>query len=129
MEMRIRFSLGFATAGLLLVVACGASKEITKAKEFIDAGMFDQAIILLKQEVQTNPKSAEAHMLLGVSYLGSGATTLAEQELNTATILDDSIKRDTSKRCYEVAKYVVKTNKADAHAALVKAKECDPNRE
>jgi tetratricopeptide (TPR) repeat protein len=124
--MRLRLSLAIAAAGLTLVVACGASKELTKAKEFIDAGMFDQAIVLLKQEVQANPKSAEAHMLLGAAYLGNGTTALAEQELNTATILDDGIKQEASKRCYEVATHLVKTNKADAHIALTKAKEYDP---
>ena len=88
--------------------------------------MFDQAIILLKQEVQTNPKNAEAHMLLGAAYLGNGMTALADQELNTATVLDDGIKNEASKRCYEVAKLLVKNNKAQAHTALMKAKEYDP---
>ena len=112
-------------AVVLLGCACSGSKEVTKSKEFLDAGMFDQAIILLKQEVQTNPKNAEAHMLLGVAYLGSGMTALAEQELNTATVLDEGIKKETSKRCYEVAKYLVRNNKAQAHTALMKAKEYD----
>lgn len=125
--MRHRLDFAIAAAGLLLVIACGASKEVSKAREFIDAGMFDQAIILLKQEVQTNPKNAEAHMLLGAAYLGNGMTALAEQELNTATVLDDSIKKEASKRCYEVAKYLVKSNKAQAHTALMKAKEYDPS--
>jgi Tfp pilus assembly protein PilF len=125
--MKQRLGLALATVALLLTVACGSSKEVNRAREFIDAGMFDQAVILLKQEVQTNPKNAEAHMLLGAAYLGSGMTALAEQELNTATVLDDGIKKEASKRCYEVAKYLVKSNKAQAHTALMKAKEYDPS--
>src|SRR5260370_952085 len=102
-------------------MACGASKEGSRARGFIGGGMFDQAIVLLKQEVQTNPKNAEAHMLLGVAYLGNGMTALADQELNTALVLDPSLKENAGKRCYEVAKHLVKTNKAQAHTALLKA--------
>ncbi|HVQ38252.1 MAG TPA: tetratricopeptide repeat protein [Pyrinomonadaceae bacterium] len=121
--------VGVALSAILLLSACTGSKEVTKSKEFLDAGMFDQAIILLKQEVQTNPKNAEAHMLLGAAYLGNGMTALAEQELNTATVLDEGIKQEASKRCYEVAKYLAKTNKAQSHTALIKAKEYDPSLE
>src|SRR6267142_1626236 len=96
-----RTTIALTLLAMLLASACSGSKEVTKSKEFLDAGMFDQAIILLKQEVQTNPKNAEAHMLLGAAYLGTGMTALADQELNTATVLDDGIKKEASKRCYE----------------------------
>ena len=114
---------------ILSVLGCSGSKEVIKAKEFIDAGMFDQATILLKQEIQSAPKNAEAHMLLGVAYLGQGMSALAEQELNTATVLDNSITKEAAKRCLDVAKYLVKSNKSNAHAALMKAKELDPSLE
>jgi Tfp pilus assembly protein PilF len=123
----VRFALAFVL--MLSVISCSGSKEIRKAKEFLDAGMFDQAIILLKQEVQSDPKNAEAHMLLGTAYLGQGMTSLAEQELNTAIVLDDSLKQEASKRCYDVAKHLVKTDNSKANAALMKAKEYDPSLE
>lgn len=91
--------------------------------------MFDQAIILLKQEVQSNPKNAEAHMLLGIAYLGNGTTSLAEQELNTAIVMDSSLKSEASKRCYDIAKQLVKNDKSKANTALMKAKEYDPSLE
>ncbi len=111
---------------ILFISACFASKEITKSKEFLDAGMFDQAIILLRQEIQTNPKNAEAHMLLGTAYLGSGSSSLAEPELNTAIVMDNSLKSEASKRCYDIGKILAKTDKSRANAALIKAKEYDP---
>lgn len=123
----VKFSIIFLVA--LFISACSASKEVTKSKEFLEAGMFDQAIILLKQEVQTNPKNAEAHLLLGVAYLGSGTTSLAEQELNTAIVMDSSLKSEASKRCYDIAKILAKTDKSKANAALMKAKEYDPSLE
>src|SRR5712692_3580348 len=125
LTMNHRLGPPIAVAALSLLIGCGASKEVTKAREFIDAGMFDQAIILLTQEAQANPKNAEAHMLLGVANLGNGNTTVAEQELNTAIVLDESIKQEASKRCYEVGKHLAQTNKAGAHTALMKARAYD----
>lgn len=110
---------------VLLISACSTSKEVTKSKEFLDAGMFDQAIILLKQEVQSSPKNAEAHLLLGTAYLGSGMNSLAEQELNTALVLDSNLKQEASKRCYDIAKQLAKNDKSQANVALMKAKEYD----
>jgi tetratricopeptide (TPR) repeat protein len=129
MLQRYAVKSSVAFLAILLVSACSGSKEIRKAKEFLDAGMFDQATILLKQEVQSDPKNAEAHMLLGVAYLGQGMNALAEQELNTATVLDNSLNREAAKRCYDIAKYLVKANKSKAQTALMKAKELDPSLE
>jgi tetratricopeptide (TPR) repeat protein len=129
--MKLRYSIMLSLillAGLLLA-SCSESKEVKKAKEFLDAGMFDQAITLLKQEVQSDPKNAEAHLLLGIGYLGSGANAQAEQELNTATVLDNSLRGEAAKRCYDVAKYLAKTDVTKAHTALMKAKEYDPSLE
>lgn len=123
----VKFSIFFLT--VLLISACSASKEVTKSKEFLDAGMFDQATILLKQEVQSNPKNAEAHLLLGIAYLGNGTTSLADQELNTAIVMDSSLKSEASKRCYDIGKILAKTDKSRANAALMKAKEYDPSLE
>jgi tetratricopeptide (TPR) repeat protein len=126
-----KYGVNFSIVLLMILVipACFTSKEVTKAKEFLDAGMFDQAVILLKQEVQTDPKNAEAHMLLGTAYLGSGMNSLAEQELNTAIVLDSSVKQEASKRCYDVAKHTIKTDKFKANTALMKAKEYNPSLE
>jgi tetratricopeptide (TPR) repeat protein len=129
MNQRHGVTLSIILVAVLLMCSCSGSKEIRKAKEFLDAGMFDQATILLKQEIQTDPKNAEAHMLLGIAYLGQGMNALAEQELNTAIVLDSGLNKEASKRCYEVAKHLVKTNKSKAHAALMKAKEYDPTLE
>lgn len=125
MNQRYSVVLWIILLAILLMSSCSGSKEVRKAKEFLDAGMFDQAIILLKQEVQTDPKNAEAHMLLGIAYLGKGMNALAEQELNTATVLDNSLTQEAGKRCYDVAKYLVKTDRSKAHTALIKARDYD----
>ncbi len=109
--------------------SCNPSPEITKSKEFLDAGMFDQAVILLKQEVQSNPKNAQAHMLLGVAYYGQGTYPTAEQELNTAFVMEMSLRPEASKRLYGIAKLLVKTDKSKAGTLLKKAKEFDSSLE
>ncbi len=117
----------------LMMVSCSifwdSSHEITKSKEFLDAGMFDQAVILLKQEVQSNPKNAQAHMLLGVAYYGQGTYPTAEQELNTAFVMEMSLRPEASKRLYGIAKLLVKTDKSKASTLLRKAKEFDSSLE
>lgn len=45
------------------------SKEMKKAKEYLDASMFQEAITLLEIEIQNNPKNAEANFLLDKCYL------------------------------------------------------------
>jgi tetratricopeptide (TPR) repeat protein len=121
--------LAFATAGFLLLVACGSSKEVKRAREFIDARMFDQAIVLLNQEIQQNPKNAEAHMLLGECYLGKGVFGQAEQEFNTATLLDKDLTSQVSKDCYALGKDLAKGNKTNAHRALMMAVKYDSSLE
>ncbi|MCU1267209.1 MAG: hypothetical protein JWM21_3527 [Acidobacteria bacterium] len=122
-----RCNISILLIAVLSVCSCSSSKEVVRAKEFLDAGMFDQAVILLKQEVQASPKNAEAHLLLGSAYLGTGAAALADQEFNTALVLDPGLKQEAGKRCYEIGRNLAKTNKARAHAALMKAKEFNPD--
>ncbi len=99
-----------------IFVSCTTSKEVTRAKEFLDAGMFDNAILVLNQEIQSNPKNAEAHMLLGVAQLGTGMSN--SPELNTAMALDSSLKNEASKRCYRVGQLLAKNDKSKANVAF-----------
>jgi tetratricopeptide (TPR) repeat protein len=127
--MNHRIGLAVATAGIIFLIACGSSKEVKRAREFIDARMFDQAIVLLNQEIQQNPKNAEAHMLLGECYLGKGMSGQAEQEFNTATLLDKDLTPELSKSCYDLGKSLAKGDKLNAHRALLMAVKYDPSLE
>lgn len=127
--MKHRVALAIAIAGFVFLIACGSSKEVKRAREFIDARMFDQAIVLLNQEIQQNPKNGEAHMLLGECYLGKGVFGQAEQEFNTATLLDKDLTSQVSKDCYALGKDLAKGNKTNAHRALMMAVKYDPSLE
>lgn len=127
--MKHRIALAIASVGFLFLLSCGSSKEVKRAREFIDARMFDQAIVLLNQEIQQNPKNGEAHMLLGECYLGKGVFGQAEQEFNTATLLDKDLASQVSKDCFALGKDLAKGNKANAHQALMMAVKYDPSLE
>ena len=83
---------------LLLVVVmiaanagCG-SKEVKKAKQFIDAGMYPQAIELLEVEIQDNPKNAEAHFLVGKCHLATDNDSRAQKAFERALLLDSGYR-------------------------------------
>lgn len=57
---------------LLILVLPGHaffSTDVIKAKEFMEAGMYPQAIELLNKRVNDKPTDAEAHYQLGMCYL------------------------------------------------------------
>ncbi|MDO9256594.1 MAG: LamG-like jellyroll fold domain-containing protein [Bacteroidales bacterium] len=65
-----------------------------KAKEFMDAGMYEQAIQLLEIEIQANPKNAEASFLLGKCFLQSTNTRKVEDCFNRAILLNTDFKNE-----------------------------------
>lgn len=83
------------TAVLALAVGaigCG-SKEVDSAKQFMEAGMYEQAVALLQMEVGTNPKNAEAHYLLGTCHLLAGDRSDAQQSFERATLLEPKYRK------------------------------------
>jgi len=48
------------------------NRDVKKAKEFIQVGMYPQAIELLKKRINDKPTDAEAHFQLGKCYLSTG---------------------------------------------------------
>lgn len=68
------------------------SKEMKKAKEFMEASMYDQAISLLEIEIQDNPKNAEANYLLGKCYIETSKKGKVEECFNRTILLDTEYK-------------------------------------
>ncbi|MEE4198708.1 MAG: FISUMP domain-containing protein [Bacteroidales bacterium] len=70
------------------------SKEIKKAKEYIEAAMYEEAITYLELEIQDNPKNAEASFLLGKCYLEieGHEREKIEKLFNRAILLDDDYR-------------------------------------
>src|SRR5208337_2719906 len=96
--MRNRYFIALATAlmAVFLIVATGCKGNPEKAKKkylesglkYVDKKEYDAAVIQFKKALQADPKYAEAHYQLGVTYLRLRRGQDAFQELNTAVNLD-----------------------------------------
>jgi len=62
---------------MIFLFSCGP-KTMDKARNYVEVKMYEEAIPLLEMEVQKHPKNAEAHFLLGKSYLHTGEEEKAE---------------------------------------------------
>ncbi|MBM4136273.1 MAG: tetratricopeptide repeat protein [Nitrospira sp.] len=60
--------IAFIELFLFSAVSIAGMKEVNKAKEFMKARMFPQAIAILEKEIKNNPTNAEAHFQLGICY-------------------------------------------------------------
>jgi len=61
----------------IFLISCGP-KTMDKARNYVEVKMYEEAIPLLEMEVQEHPKNAEAHFLLGKSYLHTNEEEKAE---------------------------------------------------
>ncbi|MBN1834035.1 MAG: tetratricopeptide repeat protein [Deltaproteobacteria bacterium] len=64
------------------------SNDVSKAQEFMDAGMYPQAIELLNKRTSERPYDAEAHFKLGVCYINTGNYSGANERFISAVRLD-----------------------------------------
>ena len=53
--------------------------NVDKAKEFMQAGMYPQAIALLEKEINDNPTNAKAHFELGICYVNQNSYNSADE--------------------------------------------------
>jgi Flp pilus assembly protein TadD len=87
---RLRTS-GTAILLILGILGCdnrATEERIALAKQFIDSGRPNGAVIELKKALQEQPTNAEARRLLGNAYLDLGRFNDAEKELSRALILE-----------------------------------------
>ena len=64
------------------------NRDVKKAKEFMAAGMYPQAIELLDKRINEKPTDAEAHFQLGVCYVIIGNYDGADQRFCSAVRLE-----------------------------------------
>jgi tetratricopeptide (TPR) repeat protein len=58
--------------------------DVDKAKEFMTAGMYPQAIELLNKRIMDKPTDAEAHFQLGICYINTGSYSQADERFASA---------------------------------------------
>lgn len=72
------YSVAWVLVLVLFLFSCGSS-EVEKAKAFMDAGRYPQAIELLNKRIQSRPDDAEALFNLGICMLNTGNVAAADQ--------------------------------------------------
>jgi tetratricopeptide (TPR) repeat protein len=83
-----------------------SSGDIKKAKEFMKALMFNQAIIELKNSINNKPTNPEAHFLLGKCYLFTSQINDAKTSFERAITLDSNYGYKTADAFFEAAVYL-----------------------
>ena len=93
--MKVKNSIVCALVfGLCFVVVSSASafslfnRDVSKAKKFMKAGMYPQAIAVLEKRINDEPDDAEAHFLLGKCYILTGNLSGADARFKSAVRLD-----------------------------------------
>jgi putative PEP-CTERM system TPR-repeat lipoprotein len=72
---------------LLAISVASADTALTSARQYLDAGELHNAVIVLKEHLQTAPDDPAAHLLLGQVYLAMYLGAAAEAELTRAVTL------------------------------------------
>ncbi len=91
---------------ILFIISCG-SKEVRKSKEFIQAGMYSEAVDLLNIEIQQNPKNAEAQYLLGYVHLLIDQENRSDEFFHRAELLDKNYLQKRPKAYFDAARQLL----------------------
>jgi tetratricopeptide (TPR) repeat protein len=103
----------------LFMLGCSSrSKEMKNAETYMQVNELGKAKELLDLEIQTNPKNAEAYVMLAKVFLLGGDPLDARAAFDKALLLDSSTKTEISKTYFEAAQGVVE-NKGDGASGLV----------
>lgn len=110
------FSLALMTPG-----CSSRSKEMKNAETYIQVNELDKAKELLDLEIQTNPKNAEAYVMLAKVFLLAGDPIDARGAFDKALLLDTGTKSQISKTYFEAAQGVADKKGDEASVALISA--------
>jgi hypothetical protein len=97
------------------------SKELKNAETYIQVNELGKAKELLDLEIQTNPKSVEAYVMLAKVYLLAGNPTDARAAFDKALLLDAGTKSQISKTYFEAAQGIAEKRGDEASAVLISA--------
>lgn len=105
-----------------------AVASMGKAKEFMQAGMFPQAAVLLQKEIMEKPTNAEAHFLLAICYMNQGNFLGADERFASVIRLDPEYGYKIGSEYMKVGKFMMDRGRVwDADAYFKKAITYQPN--
>lgn len=106
----------------LLVSACSSrSKEMKNAETYMQVNELGKAKELLDLEIQTNPKNAEAYVMLAKVFLLGGDPLSARAAFDKALLLDTDTKGEISKTYFEAAQSIAEKKGTGAPGDIVSA--------
>lgn len=105
MKSKIYFLSCTVAMFLVAIIGCSIFKsDVDKAREFVQAGMYPQAIALLTKKIDEKPTNAEAHFLLGVCFINTGKPAGGEEEFRKAVTFKSDFGRNIGKEFVNAAK-------------------------
>lgn len=115
---------GFTITFVVTICACSKS-PVTKAQEFIDAGMYEQAKVVLSDAILADPKNANLHFLLGQCLLKGHDINHAQEFFNQAIRLNAGYGKFIGNAYYDQA--VISPDESDRESLFSLAKRYDPS--
>jgi len=127
---KVGLSCGVCFIILLVFVSQSSAlfaRDIRKAKGFISAGIYTRAISLLETAVLEKPTNAEAHFLLGISYIYNGNVRHANDVFENAVMLNRDYGIDIGREYKKAAdKAFIRADLRSACSFFQKAAAYDP---
>jgi tetratricopeptide (TPR) repeat protein len=107
---------------ILLVSACSSrSKEMKNAETYMQVNELGKAKELLDLEIQTNPKNAEAYVMLAKVFLLGGDLVDARAAFDKALLLDTGTKSEISRTYFEAAQGLAEKKGDQGSVVLISA--------
>lgn len=105
MNRKLLLSIILITISLAIISPVHAffGSEVRKAKKFMAAQMYPQAIEVLNKRILDTPTDAEAHYLMAEAYLHTGNYREADTRFSSAVSLEPGLKGQVAKTCLNVA--------------------------
>lgn len=128
MNISRRFIISFILI-LLTISGCALfDNDVDKAKKFMSAGMYPQAITLLEKRIHEKPTDAEAHFQLAICYIKQGKYIDAKERFNSAVNLKAAYGYNIGTELHKTAKEELDNKQIDkARRLFFMAIEYQPN--
>lgn len=92
------------------IVSCS---KIKKARELVDAKMYQQAIAILEPYIQKQPKNPESHFLIGECYLNERELSKASKSFERAIALEPNYSKATGEIMFATASELIRKGSKD----------------
>ena len=116
-----RYSLITLLFALFMLGCSSRSKEMKNAETYMQVNELGKAKELLDLEIQTNPKNAEAYVMLAKVFLLGGDPINARSAFDKALLLDASTKSEISRTYFEAAQGLAEKKGDVITGALISA--------